>query len=129
MSDPVYINAGDEFDIEDNSWRYIDDLENQEVIKEVFSICGSRKYFASEKEGRKWRKIDGQLARGAISKDWVANCVNWARKKNLRVCAIKVEALGNLILNKARMQDWLMENKEALRLTETYKFEDNYDGR
>ena len=118
--DPIYVDVGDEFDIEDNSWKYPDDLEHQDIIMEVFSVCGNRKYFHSKKEGRKWRKIDSQMSKGVVRPEWVRFCIDWAREKNASLCAIKVEALGNLILNKARMQDWLLENRNELRRPEDY---------
>lgn len=124
MDDPRYINAGEEFDEEDYSWRYIDDFENRDIIEKAFRVCGNRKYFRSQKEARKWRKIDGQISRKAISLQWVNSCIKWAEGKNAMMCAIKVEALGSLILNKARMQDWYAENREELRKTERYEFED-----
>lgn len=117
---PRYIDVGDEFDTEDHSWKYPDDLENQDIIKKVFYICGNRKYFRSQKEARKWRKIDGQLSRGAIKKEWVQSCIDWAHDKNRKVFAIKVDALASLVLNKARMQDWYMENKDKVRGPEDY---------
>lgn len=118
--DPIYVDIGDEFDNEDNSWKYPHSLQNYDIIMKVFSVCGNRKYFRSKKEFRKWEKIDGQLSRGAIRREWVENCIKWAEEKNMTVCAIKVDALGSLVLNKARMQDWLMENKDSLRRPEDY---------
>jgi hypothetical protein len=107
VDDPIYVDVGDEFGDEDDSWRYPDDLINQSVIKKVFAICGGRKYFATPKEGRKWRKIDGQISRGLIPSDWIDHCIAWAKKKNFRATLIKVDALGSYILNKAKMQDFL----------------------
>lgn len=115
IDEPIYIDAGDEFDMEDHSWKYPDDLKNQIIIKQVFYICGKRKYFKSKKEARKWRKIDGQIDRGVLPSGWVKNCIDWAKDKNEQLCAIKVDALGSLILNKARMQDWQMEHKRDAR--------------
>lgn len=106
--EPMYVEPGEEFDaVDDYSWRYIDDMENQDIVRTAFLICGGRKYFATPKEARKWRKIDGQITRGLIPIGWVKYCFEWARKKNHRVIAIKVDALGSLIINKAKMQDWL----------------------
>lgn len=119
--EPIYIDAGDEFDLEDHSWKYPDSIENQDIIQKVFSVCGNRKYFHSKKEQRKWKKIDGQISRGAIKKEWVSECIDWAEWKNKKVFAIKVDALGSLVLNKARMQDWLMENQDKLRKEEDYE--------
>lgn len=118
--EPRYIADGDEFDEEDNSWRYPDDLDNQDVIKEVFRICGRRKYFKSQKEARLWRKIDGQISRGLAPMPWVTFCIDWAREKNKQVTAITVDALGSFIMNKARMQDWMGEHKDAFRKPSDY---------
>ena len=120
MDEPTYIDIGDEFDIEDNSWKYPDDLENQDIIKKVFFICGRRKYFHSKKEGRKWRQIDGQVSRKAIRVEWVNNCIEWAKSRNEHRFSINVTALASLVLNKARMQDWLMKHKDKLRRPEDY---------
>jgi hypothetical protein len=90
------------------------------MIEKVFRICGNRRYFKSPKEGRQWRKIDGQVSRGVIRREWVDNCIKWAEDKNSMRCAIKVDALGSLIMNRARMQDWLMDNKDNLRRPEDY---------
>ena len=120
MEDPRYIDVGEEWDEEDFSWRHIDDFKNYDIIEKAFRICGNRKYFKSPKEARKWRKIDGQLSRGAIREEWVFSCLKWAEEKNSMMCAIKIDALGSLILNKAAMQDWNMENRENLRRPEDY---------
>ena len=118
--EPVYIDIGDEFDIEDNSWKYHADFENEDIIEEVFLVCGRRKYFKSKKEARKWRIIDGQISRKVLGLSWVFNCIDWAKTKNEGLCAIKVGALGSLILNKARMQDWLMDHGDDISRPETY---------
>lgn len=115
---PRYVEPGEEFDDEDFSWRYIDDFENRDIIQEVFAVCGGRKYFASQKEARRWRKIDGQITRGLIPIGWVRFCIEWARKKNKGITAIKVEPLGSLVMNKAKMQDWIGEKK--VRSSEDY---------
>jgi len=121
MADDLrYIDDGEEWNEEDYSWRHIDDFTNRDIIEKVFRICGNRKYFKSPKEGRRWRKIDGQLSRGAIREEWVNSCIKWAEDKNSVRCVIKVDALGSLVLNKARMQDWYMENRDKLRRPEDY---------
>jgi len=107
MDEPTYVDVGDEFGDEDTSWRYPDDLANQDTIKNVFAICGGRKYFANPKEARKWRKIDGQITRGMIGQAWLDHCLEWAKKKNFRATVIKVDALGSYVMNKAKMQDFL----------------------
>lgn len=126
-AEPVYVNDGEEFDTEDTSWRYIDDFINHDIIERAFRICGNRKYFKSPKEGKLWRRIDSQIAKGMIKKEWVDFCVNWAKERNVTICAIKIEALGHLIMNKARMQDWLMEHKEEVRSAEDYFKHDSND--
>jgi hypothetical protein len=118
--EPIYVEAGDEFDHEDNSWKYPHSLQNYDIIMKVFSVCGNRKYFRSKKEFNKWKRIDGQLSRGAMREEWVENCIKWAEEKNATLCAIKVDALGSLVLNKVCMQDWLLEHKDELRRPEDY---------
>jgi hypothetical protein len=120
MSEIRYVDEGEEWNEEDYSWRHIDDFENYDIIERAFKICFNRKYFKSQKEARKWRKIDGQISRGAIRVEWVMNCLKWAEDKNAMGQAIKVDALGSLILNKAAMQDWNIENRESLRRPEDY---------
>ena len=121
MSDDLrYVNTGEEFDEEDFSWRYIDNFENYDIIERAFRVCGNRKYFRSPKESKKWNKIDGQVSRGAVRKEWVNHCIDWAEDKNSVRFAIKVDALGSYVMNKAAMQDWLMENKNELRTPEDY---------
>lgn len=115
IPEPQYVPAGEEFDDEDTSWRYIDDFTNMDFIKNVFAICGKRKYFASEKEARLWRKIDGQVTRGLIGQAWLDHCLAWAKKKNYRRTVIKVQALGNYIMNKAKMQDFLTSQPEDMK--------------
>ena len=116
MSDePTYVAIGDEFENEDDAWRDPDDLENQELIKEVFQVCGNRKYFKTPKEARKWRKIDGQISRGVIPQAWVDHCMEWVRKKNRQRTKIIVDALGTYFLNKAAMQDFLTNQPVDLK--------------
>jgi hypothetical protein len=116
MSDePTYVPLGDEFENEDDSWRYPDDLENQELIKEVFKACGNRRYFKTPKEARKWRRIDGQVSRGVIPQDWVEHCMEWVRKKNRQRTKIIVDALGTYFLNKSAMQDFLTNRPVDLK--------------
>lgn len=118
--DVRYINAGEEWDEEDYSWRHIDDFKNRDIIEKAFRICGNRKYFKSQKEARKWRKIDGQVSRGLIRTEWINHCMKWAEDKNSMKFAINVEALGSFIMNKASMQDWLIENRDTLMRPEDY---------
>lgn len=125
--EPRYVPDGLEFDEEDLSWRMTGQLINKDLINEVFSICGGRKYFKSPKEARLWNMIDRQLSKGTLRIEWVNNCVKWARDKNSTGFAINVEALGHLILNKPRMQDWLNSHKKELRDTASYDLKDIYD--
>lgn len=107
--EPIYIAAGDEFDMEDNSWRYPDGFKDTALILRAFDICGHRKYFKSQKESRLWKKIDSQASKRVIFPEWIGFCLKWAEKKNTPRCIINVEALGHLILNKARMNDFMRE--------------------
>ncbi len=118
--EPRYIADGDEFDEEDNSWRYPDSLNNQDVIHRAFEVCGHRQYFRSQKESRLWHKIDGQVTRGLIPMGWIEVALRWAKMQNAQVIRIKVETLGNFIMNKARMQDWMGEHKDAFRKPSDY---------
>jgi hypothetical protein len=115
-----YVDVGEEWDEEDFGWRHIDGFENRDIIEKAFRVCGNRKYFKSKKESRKWNMIDGQLSRGAIRKEWVNSCIEWAEDKNSVKFAINVDALASLVLNKARMQDWNLENRDKLRRPEDY---------
>lgn len=123
-NEPYYASADDPWGDEDNAWRYPDSLTNQGLIKEVFAICGKRKYFRSQRESKKWTRIDSKVTSGAIPVEWTDNCLAWAKEKNTHVIAIKVEALGTLILNKARMNDWKKENPDMLRKPEDYSVPD-----
>jgi hypothetical protein len=126
--EPIYVDAGDEFDIEDNSWKYPDDLENRDIIKKVFSVCGRKKYFKSKREHRRWKQIDGQISRGVIPVEWVNSCIKWAADRNAqtRGIAIKVDNLATAVLNKARMQDWINEHRGELIDKNDYSVEDLY---
>jgi hypothetical protein len=123
MDEPIYVEEGEEFDNEDTAWRYITDFKNLDIIERAFKICGKRKYFKSPKEGRLWRRIDSQISKGMIHEKWVDFCLEWARQRNATICAVKIDALGHFIMNKARMQDWLMENRDALRKPSDYRVE------
>lgn len=115
VDEPTYVDIGDEFDNEDNSWRYSDDLQNKSVMSQVFAVCRRpSKRFKTPKEARKWRKIDGQISRGLIPSDWIEHCLAWAKKKNFRVTAITVDSLGSYVINKAAMQDFLTSKPEDL---------------
>lgn len=121
--DPQYVAAGDEFLEEDNEWMYYTDFKNKQMIAKVFQVCGRRKYFASRKEANLWRKIDSGVHKGTIPMGWVENCIEWGKGKNRGVTAIKVEPLGRLVMNKARMSDWMNEHKNEL-ITPDQKWED-----
>ena len=126
MTEPRYVPDGLEFDEEDLSWRMTGQLVNKDLINEVFSICGGRKYFKSPKESRLWNMIDRQLNKGTLRIEWVNNCIKWARDKNASGAFISVDALGHLVLNKARMMDWLNAHKAELRDTADYNLKDIY---
>jgi len=123
-NEPYYADPDDPWGDEDNAWRYPDSLINQTLIREVFDVCGKRKYFRSLRESKKWTRIDNKIIAGSIPIEWVNNCLTWAKGKNTHVVAIKVEALGNLILNKARMNDWKKENPDMLRKPTDYSVPD-----
>lgn len=124
--EPRYVPDGLEFDEEDLSWRMTGQFINKDLIDEVFSVCGGRKYFKSPKESRLWNMADRQLSKGTLRIEWINSCIKWARDKNGSGCAINVEALGHLVLNKPRMQDWLMSHKSELRDTTNYDLKDVY---
>lgn len=125
-TEPRYVPDGLEFDEEDLSWRMTGGFTNKSLLDEAFYICGRRKYFKSPKESRLWHMVDRQLSKGVIRIEWVNSCMKWARDKNGGGCAINVEALGHLIVNKARMQDWLISHKTELRDTANYDLKDVY---
>lgn len=100
---------------EDNWWKP-DDLVNQVELNSVFSVTRrTAKRFGSKTERSKWNMIDKQLTSGKIPRNWVVNCVAWARKKNAAsqpAIAIRFMPLTRLILNKAKMQDWINKHPQ-----------------
>lgn len=107
--EPRYVD--DPFEDEDLSYRSLSGIENERMVGKAFGITG-RKYFRSPKEKRRWLLIDAQMAKATMPVTWVENCFDWARGKNKHRIIITLPRLINLILNKARMTDWLAEHSD-----------------
>lgn len=112
--EPRYVD--DPWEEEDNWWKP-DDLVNQDLIISAFLSAGrTSKRFRSKSEKNRWKRIDERISNGKLPKAWVQNCIDWAmgrNKQHFPAIAIKFTALTSLILNGARMDDWLSEHPEA----------------
>jgi hypothetical protein len=113
----------DPFEEEDLSWRTPKTgIDNLHAVESAMAVCG-RKYFHSRAEKRKWERIDSNISSGTMPMKWLENCIEWARGKNKGRIIITLPKLTNLVLNRARMTDWLAENPDEGQRTRDYSFD------
>jgi len=83
-------------------------IVNLHVVEKAMRICRRTVHpFHDVADKNKWLRIDKQISKGTIPMPWVENCFEWAREMNKERLIIMMPSLASLIINKARMTDWL----------------------
>lgn len=131
MGDIRYVDADDPWEDEQVKKDKVNlsGIEDLELLAKVRAATGRKatSNFASPKEKNRYRLIDKQYRKGTIPSGWIDNCLDWAKSKNKQRIVIMFPSLTSLILNKARMQDWINKQPKNEVALEKYLDEDAFD--
>lgn len=105
--------------IDDEKLGYLttDGIVNLRMVEKAQKVCRRPSHpFHSNKDKRKWMRIDTQFTAGKIPRRWIDFCFEWVSEKNKIRTIITMDKLANLILNKARMTDYLSKNPDPTEI-------------